>query len=134
MSEKRGEPSDSSGEAMSAGSRLTNSLNDVLELEQFLHDFIGALTKQHPRPGEDVTHIVRELGLELPAALEGGPIHWVGHEEGPSAQEEGKGQTLVLARPGNANALGFTIGCITIHGRRYCLECGWLYCRIVIRF
>lgn len=77
---------------MSADSRLTNSLNDVLELEQFLHAFIGALTKRHPHPGEDVTHIVRELGLELPAALEeGGPIHWVGHEEEPSAQEDGRG-------------------------------------------
>jgi hypothetical protein len=119
---------------MSAGSRLTNSLKDVLELEQFLHAFISTLTKRRPRAGEDVTHLVKELGLKLPAALEGGPILWVGREEEPSAQEENKGQTLVLVRPGNANALGFTIGCITIHGRRYCLECGWLYCRIVIKF
>lgn len=120
---------------MTSDDRLANSLNDVLELEQFLHAFIGALTKRHLRPGEDVTHIVRELGLELPAALEeDGPIHWVGHEEEHDAQEDGKGRTLILARPGNANALGFTIGCITIRGRRYCLECGWLYCRIVVRF
>jgi len=119
---------------MSANSRLTNSLKDVLELEQFLHAFISKLTKRRPRAGEDVTHLVKELGLKLPAALEGGPILWVGREEEPSVLEESKGQTLVLARPGNANALGFTIGCITIHGRRYCLECGWLYCRIVIKF
>jgi hypothetical protein len=31
--------------------------------------------------------------------------------------------------PGRVTPMHFTI-----HGRRYCLECGWLYCRIVIKF
>jgi hypothetical protein len=119
---------------MSTELRLTNSLKDVLELGQFLHAFIGALTKRRLRAGEDVTHLVKELGLKLPVTLEGSPIHWVGREDGPDAEQGRKGQTLVLTRPGNADALGLTIGCITIHGRRYCLECGWLYCRIVIKF
>jgi hypothetical protein len=106
----------------------------VLELEQFLHAFIGGLTKRHLRAGEDVSHLVKEFGLKRPTALEGAPITWVGREESPDAQSGGDGRTLVLARPGNADALGFTVGCITIRGRRYCLECGWLYCRIVIKF
>jgi hypothetical protein len=119
---------------MNASDRLTNSLHDVLELEQFLHTFIGALTKRRLRPGDDVTHLVKELGLELPATLEGTPITWVGREESLDAEEGSQGRNLVLARPGNADALGFTVACITIRGRRYCLECGWLYCHIVIKF
>lgn len=119
---------------MNASDRLTNSLHDVLELEQFLHAFIGALTKRRLRAGEDVTHLVKEFGLNLPAALEGAPITWVGREESLDAQDVSQGRTLVLARPGNADALGVTVACITIHGRRYCLECGWLYCHIVIKF
>ena len=119
---------------MTASDRLTNSLHDVLELEQFLHSFISTLTRRRLRSGEDVTHLVKELGLKVPAALEGASITWVGREESPDAQEGGQGRTLVLARPGNADALGFTVACITIRGRRYCLECGWLYCHIVIKF
>jgi hypothetical protein len=33
---------------MNASDWLTNSLHDVLELEQFLHAFIGALTVSAP--------------------------------------------------------------------------------------
>ena len=117
---------------MDAADPFTNSLRDVLEVEEFLHQFIGALTKRRLRPGEDVTHLVDELGLKLPTALKGAPIEWVGHE-GSSDTKEGQ-QTLVLTRPGRADALGFTIGCVTIRGRRYCLECGWIWCRIVIKY
>jgi hypothetical protein len=119
---------------MNASDRLTNSLHDVLELEQFLHAFISALTKRRLRAGEDVTHLVKELGLELPVALEGAPITWVGREESLDAEEGSQRRSLVLARPGKADALGFTVACVTIRGRRYCLECGWLYCHIVIKF
>jgi hypothetical protein len=119
---------------MSTSDRLTKSLQDVLELEQFLHDFIDALTKRRLRAGEDVTHLVDELGLKLPAGLSGAPITWVGREESPDTGEAGGDRTLVLMRPGKPDALGFTVGCIRIHGRRYCLVCGWLYCRIVGKF
>jgi hypothetical protein len=119
---------------MNARDPLTDSLRDVLEVEQFLHDFIGALTKRRLMPGEDVTHLVDELGLKPPASFKGVPITWVGQEESEDAAETRQGQTLVLTRPGIADALGLTIGCVRIRGRKYCLECGFWYCRIVIRF
>ena len=56
---------------MNTSDPLTNPLRDVLELEEFLHAFIGALTKRHLKPGEDVTPLVGELGLKPPAALNG---------------------------------------------------------------
>jgi len=40
---------------------------------------------------------------------------------------------MTLARPGVADAVGLTIGCIKINRFRVCLECGWLYCRVVIK-
>ncbi len=119
---------------MKTSDSLTNSLRDVLELEQFLHDFIGALTKRHLKSGQDVTHLVDELGLKPPAGLKGIPITWVGREETPDTAEGRREQTLVLTRPGKADAVGLTIGCVRIRRRKYCLECGFWYCRIVIRF
>lgn len=119
---------------MDTNDPLTGSLQDVQELEQFLYEFIGALTTRRLKPGEDVTHLIDELGLRPPAAWQRMPITWVGGIEDPSAAQGHSGQTLVLMRPGNPEAVGFTIGCIRVHGRRYCLECGWLYCRIVIKF
>ena len=86
------------------------------------------------KPGEDVTPLVGVLGLKLPAALKGAPIVWIGRNENPEPADASSEHTLVLTRPGKADALGLTIGCVRIHGRRYCLECGFWYCRIVIKF
>lgn len=118
---------------MDDGDPLTSSLQDVKELEQFLFTFIGAATARRPAPGEDISRLVDELGLRPPPGWAGEAILWCGTEDhfaAPDSQE----QSLVLMRPGDPGALGFTVGCITVRGRRYCLECGWLYCRIVIRF
>jgi hypothetical protein len=119
---------------MDTGDRLTDSLLDVIGLQNFLHDFIRALTVRRLKPGEDVSHVVEELGLTTPTGWQRGPITWVGSTEDFGTNEGHTGQTLVLVQPGHPEAVGLTIGCIRVHGRRYCLECGWLYCRIVIRF
>lgn len=118
---------------MDDGDPLASSLQDVKELEQFLFAFIGAVTARRPAPGDDVSRLVDELGLQPPAAWQGEAILWDGGEDdaGAASRQE---QSLVLMRPGDPAALGFTVGCITVRGRRYCLECGWLYCRVVIRF
>jgi hypothetical protein len=106
-----------------------NILHDIHELETFLHKVIGPLTKQKLKTGEDIRPHIEKMGLKVPASLESLPITW-GGEDTSGAKDE---QTITLVRPGLSEALGFTIGCITIRGIRFCLECGWLYCRIVIR-
>jgi hypothetical protein len=110
--------------------RMSASLKDVAELDTFLHAFIPAADKHRPKSGEDVTRLVEELRLTLPEALKGETILWGAH----APTETSHGQILTLARPGNPDALGFTVKCVTIHGRQYCLECGWLYCRITTKF
>lgn len=107
-----------------------NILHDVHELETFLHRVIGPLAKQKLKSGEDIRPHIEKMGLKVPATLESLPITWGGEDtNGPKGEQ----QVLTLVRPGSSEALGFTIGCITIRGVRICLECGWLYCRIVIR-
>jgi len=112
--------------------RLDESLRDIQELEEFSHRLIGHLAKVRPKAGEDVTRYAEELGLEIPAALKGAPITWERPADAKSAPETGRGRTVVLARPGNPEALGFVLGCIYIRHVKICLECGFWYCRIVV--
>jgi hypothetical protein len=115
---------------MAKTAKLDELLRETQEIESFLHTFLKRLPADL-KPGEDVTRYVKKFGLKLPASLKGEVIEWVGKE----AQDEGRHvptQTIVLSQPGQADALGLTIKCITIRGWRFCLECGWFYCRIVI--
>lgn len=111
--------------------RLLSSLGDVRALEQFLHTLLGDLARNHPKPGEDVLPRVKKLGLEVPDALKGLELTWDRARLDDS--DLGDGDPISIVRPGNPNALGLTIGCIRIGPRvKVCLECGWVYCKIVI--
>ena len=113
--------------------RLSASLHDTKELEAFLHTFLAAVAKRKPKSGEDVTRYASELGLKIPALLEGAEITWTREDDVDETAKANGDQTLVLAQPCHANALGLTIGCIKVRRWKICLECGWLYCRIVIK-
>lgn len=74
----------------------------------------------------------------MPEALRGLDITWDGGtkaDEAASASADlGDRDGMCIVRPGNPNALGFTIGCSRIGSRvMVCLECGWLYCKIVVK-
>lgn len=115
---------------MAKTAKLDELLQNTQEIESFLHAFFKRLPA-NLKPGEDVTRYAKKFGLKLPASLKGEVITWVGqeaHDEGRDART----QTLVFSQPGQAGALGLTIKCVTIRGWRFCLECGWLYCRIVV--
>jgi hypothetical protein len=115
---------------MKQNAAFENILHDVHELETFLHGVIGPLAKQKLKPGEDIRPYIEKLGVKVPASLEGLPMTWGGDDADGAKGEQ---QTITLVRPGSPEALGFTIGCIKIRGVKICLECGWLYCRIVIK-
>jgi len=115
---------------MPQNAAFENILHDVHQLETFLHSVIGPLAKQKLKTGEDIRPHIEKMGLKVPASLESLPITWGGEDTNVAAGEQ---QTITLVRPGSPEALGFTIGCISIKGVNICLECGWLYCRIVIK-
>lgn len=119
---------------MAANDAFLQTLTDVKELQTFARDFIIQLSKRKTRPahGEELAKYAKEFGVAIPPSLEGAEMTWDARHEAPDLNG-GSGSVLVLATPGNPEALGFTIGCITIRSVKVCLECGWLYCRIVIK-
>jgi len=117
---------------MEADHRLDACLNDTHELETFLHAFLEKLDEKKLKPGEDVTRLAEQFGLKPPAVLAGAPITWEGSGHAHYEAAGTRVQSLVLARPGHPDAVGLVIKCITIRGWRICLECGWIWCRIVV--
>jgi len=115
---------------MDSDQAIATLFHDTHELETFFHSFIGQLAKRRLKANQDVTHLATELKLKVPAVLKGVKITWAGGAD--TNADQGKEQTLTLARPGVMDALGFTIGCIRIGRFKVCLECGWIYCRVVI--
>jgi hypothetical protein len=117
---------------MSTDDPLLSLLHNTHELEGFLHDFIGRLAKRRLKSGEDVTRLADEFGLKMPSVLKGTKITWAGAGDDDASQKKGD-QVLVLTQPGQFDAVGLTIGCIRAGHVKICLECGWFYCRVVIK-
>lgn len=119
---------------MAAEDRLASSLTDVKELETFARELILDLVKRQVRPahGEDLTKYVEETGRKIPEVLRGEPITWDSRHDFANDDFD-KDSVLVVVGPGHADAVGLTIGCIRKGKWKICLECGWLYCRIVIK-
>ncbi len=106
---------------------LDEALEVVADLEDFIHDLLSKVVGEELEDGDDLAEHAARLGVRIPASLEGEEIRYT-----PDAGGETGGRSLVLIRPGQPDALDFKVGCVTIRGHRVCLECGWIWCRIVI--
>ncbi|MET0735513.1 MAG: hypothetical protein ABWY55_07715 [Microbacterium sp.] len=113
--------------------RLVANLAELHELEEFLFALLPAAVKAKPKPGDDLLPLAKEHKLAIPASLDGVDVTWDARLRVADDDLRG-GPSISIVRPGNPEAVGLTIGCIRI-GRRVkvCLECGWLYCKIVIK-
>ncbi len=113
-----------------AKNRLDDLLNDTRELEDFLHALVPVLVTKKLRQGDDVLPYAKELKLKIPASIRGLDVTW---ETGDShALQRRASETVVLVRPGHADAVGLVLGCIRIGRWTICLECGFFWCRIVV--
>ena len=112
---------------------LSTTLSNFAELENFLFSIAYDLhnNKREFKAGQDISSFLEKNKITIPESLKGEPIEWLGIDANHS--NERKTNSISVVRPGNPLALGFTIGCIRIRSWRICLECGWLYCRIVIK-
>lgn len=119
-------------EVRMADSHLDQSFEQMVELQNFLYAFLGRLEAEKLKPGQDLTPLVKQIGLELPALLRGEPIVWEGHTTAHFAAHGGDAPVLAFVRPGHADAIGLVIGCIHTGRWTICLECGWIWCRIVV--
>lgn len=110
--------------------KLDSLLEDTRELEDFLHALLPALDEKKLRQGDDVLHYAKKLKLAIPKSLRGMEVTW--ETEDVHAHRKAARDTLSLVRPGHADALGLVIKCVRVGKWRFCLECGWLWCRIVV--
>jgi hypothetical protein len=110
--------------------QLDNVLEDIHELEDFLHVLIPALEQQKLRPGEEVLRYAKEMKLKIPRSIEGLEIIW--EPDSAEAPQGRQTESVVLVRPGHPDALGLTLGCVGIGKWKVCLECSWIFCRIVV--
>ena len=113
--------------------RVIGALGELRELETFLYALLPAVTQARPKQGADLLPYVKEHKLRVPAALKGADITWDGRAR-VTDDDLGGLAPISFVRPGNPEAVGLTIGCIRIGKRvKVCLECGWFYCKIVIK-
>lgn len=113
-----------------ARNKLDRALEDAHALEAFLHALLPALDERKLRQGDDVLYYARRIKLKIPEALRGTDVTWeTDHSDLPMRH---RGPSLSFVRPGHADAVGLVIKCVRIGKWRVCLECGWLWCRIVV--
>lgn len=116
---------------MAKNDQAASLLRDLKALEDFFFELLGNLTTQKLRHGEDVMPYAEKAGIKIPDVLRGAELTWDSRSEFEA--EHGDADAIVLVRPGRMQSLGFTIGCIRWGRFKVCLECGWLWCRIVIK-
>ncbi len=113
--------------------KLDNLLEDIHELEDFLHALIPALDKQKLRQGDDVLRYAKDLKLKIPKSISGLDITWESDTSISSHQHGRKdSESVVLVRSGDLNMVGLTLGCIRVGKWKICIECSWILCRIVV--
>jgi hypothetical protein len=110
---------------------LRMSLANVADLEDFIHELHERLGERELYQGEDLTARASELGVRVPEFLTREPLVYEVHDH----EEHGiEGRVLVLVRPsGITNPVArFKVLCGRWGRYTICLECGWIWCRIVI--
>lgn len=116
---------------MSRDDQMLTSLQNVRELEAFLLKLLESPGAHKLRHGENVLAHCEKTHVPVPDSLRGVEITW--DTETEFGKEFADGPPLVLVQPGRPDALGLTIGCVRFGRFKVCLECGWLWCRIVIK-
>jgi hypothetical protein len=109
---------------------LDSVLQNVQELEGFFHALLPALDDQKLKQGDDLLGYAKALKLKIPESLLGEAITWeTGHSHSHGEHDV---DAISLVRPGHSGAVGLVIKCVRIGRWRFCLECGWIWCRIVV--
>jgi hypothetical protein len=116
---------------MAESDAFAMSLANIADLEEFMHELHERLGDRELKPGEDLKDHARELGLQVPEFLEAEPFVYELHEHD---EETIEGRAIVLVRPSDERnpvskrkIICGSWGRVTV-----CLECGWIWCKIVI--
>lgn len=110
---------------------LHTSLATVADLEDFIHKLHERLGDRDLKHGDDLSALASELNLDVPAVLREEPLIYEVHDR---RHHDLEGRALVLVRPsGITNPVAeLKIFCGRWGRYKVCLECGWIWCKIVI--
>jgi hypothetical protein len=110
---------------------LHTSLAHVADLAEFMHELHARLGDHELRPGEDLKERAVALKIHVPDFLAGKPLTYEVHDH---KEETLDGRAIVIVRPGDSkNAVSRRkIICASWGRYQICLECGWIWCQIVI--
>lgn len=110
---------------------LVLSLANVADLEDFMHELHGRVDDRDLSPGEDLTALAADLGVRVPEFLAGEPLVYEVHEDEDHRVD---GRAIVLVRPSAQRSPVSRLKIICGRWGRVtvCLECGWIWCRVVI--
>lgn len=113
---------------------ILSAISTISQIENFGRKLAHELSSLNKcvKVGEDITPHLRKMKIDIPELLRGEALLWLDEES--EHREDQNSQTLSFVGPGNPKALGLKIGCVRRKGFgwRYCLECSWWSCRIVI--
>jgi len=110
---------------------LHQSLANVADLESFIHELHHRLADRELKHGDDLSALASEVDLQVPAFLAEEPLIYEVHDRG---HHDVEGRAIVLVRPsGIENPVAeMKIYCHRWGRFNICLECGWIWCKIVI--
>jgi hypothetical protein len=110
---------------------LSGCLSVTNEFAHFVREAEEKLHAAKLKPGEDLEPLLEKSGVKIPEWLRGSGITYE-----TSATELAKSDAggLVIVTPGDPRIVEVRVFCICIRKWRVCvcLECGWIWCRIVI--
>jgi len=110
---------------------LRGCLTVINELAHFVREVAENLREAKLKPGEDLEPSLEKSGLKIPEWLRGSGMTY--ENPPPELDKRGAGG-LVIVTPGDPRIVEVRVFCICIRKWRVCicLECGWIWCRIVI--
>jgi|KBSSwiS6_1023812.scaffolds.fasta_scaffold00673_11 hypothetical protein len=117
----------------SNGQDLKNNLNSLNDLESFLHDLSEKLESKKLKTGSDLSSYVKSQRISVPGILGDAKITYQGYSD---ELGKSKRKLVIVTKPDKnyPEPIARKIFCIKVRSVVACLECGWIWCRIVIYY
>ncbi len=111
----------------------TSNFENLQQLEDFLHKLSDKLGSTKLRTGSDLTSYLKSYKLEAPGFLGSGKIVYEGYHD---ELGKSKRKLVIVTKPDKeyTEPMARKIFCVRTRWGVACLECGWIWCRVVIYY
>jgi len=113
-----------------SSSKIAGAATEMEEIEKFLHSLSNKLDKKKLKNGADIASYIKTYKLKKPALFGDEKITYTVHDE----KDKNWKKLVIVTRPEKeyADPVARKIFCVKIGRVTACLECGWLWCSVVI--